>query len=256
MTVSRTLRRKPVTADAIEKPQRAKSSLKRRVRAPTIANVIAARLEEDIVLGRCHPRERLVEQDLCDRFNTHRGDVRFALFELEKKGLIQRIPNRGAMVRDLTPKEVVEIYAVREELEVMAARILPFPVAADDLAKLDELQQKHSAAVDAGDMLSVFYTNLHFHQTVFGLCGNTCLIETIDRLAQKVNGIRSYANAFPEALDRVRRDHVEIVAALRASRRDDLIELTRRHLKPSPKAYIRAYERRFGNSPTSWRAPG
>ena len=62
------------------------------------------------------------------------------------------------------------------------------------------LQKNHSAAVDAGDMLSVFYTNLHFHQTVFGLCGNACLIETIDRLAQKVNGIRSYANAFPEAL--------------------------------------------------------
>jgi hypothetical protein len=39
-----------------------------------------------------------------------------------------------------------------------------------------------------------------------------------------------------------------MVKALRASRRDDLIELTRRHLKPSPQAYIRAYERRFGNS--------
>jgi len=38
---------------------------------------------------------------------------------LEKKGLIQRIPNRGATVRDLTPEEVTEIYAVREELEVL-----------------------------------------------------------------------------------------------------------------------------------------
>ena len=66
-------------------------------------------------------------------------------------------------------------------------------------------------------------------------------------VAQKVFGIRSYANAFPEALDSVRRDHVEMVRALRAARRDDLIALTRRHLKPSPEAYIRAYERRFGN---------
>ena len=155
------------------------------------------------------------------------------------------------MVRDLTPKEVMEIYAVREELEVMAARILPFPVAASDLAKLDELQKKHSAAVDSGDMLTVFHTNLQFHQAMFGLCGNACLIETIERLAQKVYGIRSYANAFPEALDRVRRDHVEIVDALRASRRDELIELTRRHLKPSPAAYIRAYDRRFGSSAPS-----
>src|SRR4029077_14496599 len=84
------------------------------------------RLEEEIVLGRRHPRERLIEQDLCEQFGTHRGDVRLALFELEKKGLIERIRNRGAIVRDLTPKEVPEIYAVREDLEAMAARILPF----------------------------------------------------------------------------------------------------------------------------------
>lgn len=248
MGVTRTLRRKSATAHAPGPAPRHPndSARKRRERQPAIAEVIASRLEEDIVLGRRHPRERLIEQDLCDRFKTHRGDVRLALFELEKKGLIERIPNRGAIVRDLTPKEVIEIYAVREELEVMAARILPFPVAAADLARLDDLQKQHSAAVDAGDMLTVFYTNLHFHQTLFGLCGNTCLIETIERLAQKVYGIRSYANAFPDALDRVRRDHVEMVKALRASCRDELIELTRRHLQPSPDAYIRAYERRFG----------
>src|SRR5258708_33951892 len=96
------------------------------LREPSLETVIATSLEEDIVLGRRHPRERLVEQDLCARFNTHRGDVRLALFELEKKGIIHRIPNRGATVRDLTPNEVREIYAVREELEVMAARVLPF----------------------------------------------------------------------------------------------------------------------------------
>lgn len=211
-----------------------------------MADLIATSLEEDIVLGRRHPRERLIEQDLCDRFKTHRGDVRLALFELEKKGIVQRIPNRGAIVRDLTPKEVMEIYAVREEVEVMAARILPFPVGADEVAKLDEIQRKHSAAIDNEDMLTVFYTNLHFHQTLFGLCGNACLIDTIKQLEQKVYGIRFYANAFPEALDRARRDHVEMIKALCAARRDDLIALTRQHLKPSPQAYIRAYERRFG----------
>ena len=199
------------------------------------------------MLGRRHPRERLIEQDLCDQFHTHRADVRHALFELAKKGIIQRIPNRGAIVRDLTPREVMDIYAVREEVEVMAVRIIPFPVAPSDLDKLEELQKKHSVAVDNGDMLAVFYANLHFHQALFGLCGNPCLIETIEYLAQQIYGIRSYANAFPESLDRARRDHIAMVQALRTSRRDELIELTRQHLKPSPEAYIRAYERRFGN---------
>lgn len=233
-------------ADTPARSRAPKAASHRRARRPGMASVIARSLEEDIVLGRRHPRERLIEQDLCDRFDTHRGDVRLALFELEKKGIVQRFPNRGAIVRDLTPKEVLEIYAVREELEVMAARILPLPIATGDLAKLDELQRKHSAAIDSGDMLTMFYTNLHFHQTLYGLCGNACLIETIEQLAQKAYGIRSYANAFPESLDRTRRDHVAMIEALRGARRDELIALTRAHLKPSPQVYIRAYERRFG----------
>ena len=217
-------------------------------RAPAAAVLIARSIEEDIVLGRRQPRERLVEQDLSDLFHTHRGDVRLALFELEKKGLVERIPNRGAMVRGLTPSEVKEIYAVREEVEVMAVRIIPFPVSTADIARLEELQRQHAKAIANCEMLTVFYSNLRFHQAMFGLCGNACLIETIDLLAQKVYGIRSYANAFPDSLDRARRDHLEMIEALRGSRRDELIALTRRHLKPSPEAYIKAYEQRFGKA--------
>ena len=217
-------------------------------RAPAAAVAIARSIEEDIVLGRRQPRERLVEQDLSDLFHTHRGDVRLALFELEKKGLVERIKNRGAMVRGLTPAEVKEIYAVREELEVMAVRIIPFPVKPADIARLEALQREHAKAIAEGEMLTVFYSNLRFHQALFGLCGNACLIETIDLLAQKVYGIRSYANAFPQQLDRARRDHLDMIKALKSSERDGLIALTRRHLRPSPEAYIAAYERRFGKS--------
>src|SRR6476620_7094488 len=222
----RSAKREPVTRNLRTRtPRAAREGPKVSVRKQSVSDVIARSLEEDIVLGRRHPREHLVEQDLCERFNTHRGDVRLALFELEKKGIIQRIPNRGAIVRDLSPREVTEIYAVREELEVMAVRILPFPVARADIEKLDEIQCKHSTAVDNGDLLTVFYRNLHFHRTLYELCGNTCLIETIEQLAQKVYGIRSYANAYPDALDRARRDHVGIIDALRTSNREELIAL-------------------------------
>jgi DNA-binding GntR family transcriptional regulator len=226
---------------------KARQPTQSRTREPAAA-LIAKRIEEDIVLGRRQPRERLIEQDLCNQFRTHRGDVRLALFELEKKGLVGRIPNRGALVRGLTPREVREIYAVREELEVMAVRIIPFPVAAAEIERLEEIQRRHTAAIEAGDLLTVFHSNLNFHQVLFGLCGNSCLIETIDLLAQKVYGIRSYANAFPDALDRARRDHLAMIKALRGSRRDDLEALTRHHLQPAPEAYIKDYERRFGKA--------
>ena len=214
--------------------------------SPAAAVVIARSIEEDIVLGRRQPRERLIEQDLCDRFHTHRGDVRLALFELEKKGLVERIPNRGAMVRGLTPLEVKEIYAVREELEVMAVRIIPFPVAPADIARLEDLQRQHAKAITDGEMLTVFYSNLQLSPGAVRAL-RQCLPDRNHRsagaeglrhplLCQRISGI----------LDSARRDHLDMIKALRGSRRDELIALTRRHLRPSPEAYIKAYERRFG----------
>jgi DNA-binding GntR family transcriptional regulator len=215
--------------------------------AQSLAARIATQIEDDVVLGRRHPRERLIEQDLSERFKTHRADVRLALFELERRGIVERIPNRGAIVRDLTPAEVREVYAVRAELEVMAIRVLPLPAAAADLKRLEELQRDHSRAVKAGDLLAVHHSNVRFHRGLHGLCGNNCLIETIEQLAQKVSVIRSSAHANPQTLDRARQDHVEMIEALKHSRREDLVALTRRHLKPALDAYIKAYERRFGS---------
>ena len=49
-------------------------------------------------------------------------------------------------------------------------------------------------------------------------------------------------------LDRARRDHTKMIEALRRFERDDLIALTRRHLKAAPEAYARAYRLRFGEA--------
>jgi DNA-binding GntR family transcriptional regulator len=247
MATARTTRKPRPRRDAAELPRMSSTAIEPQAREPSVTDLIVRKLQEDIVLGRRHPRERLVEQDLCVAFDTHRGDVRLALFELEKMGIVERIPNRGAIVRDLKPREVRDIYDVREELEVMAVRILPFPVPDADIAKLEAIQHEHGKAVDAGDLLAVFHNNVQFHRALFGLCGNTCLIETIEYLAQKVSGIRSYAHAKPESLDDARRDHVAMIKALRNSRRDQLIDLTRRHLKPAALAYINAYRLRFGD---------
>jgi DNA-binding GntR family transcriptional regulator len=219
-----------------------------RADAQSVAARIAVKIEDDVVLGRRHPRERLVEQDLCRDFRTHRADVRLALFELEKRGIVERIPNRGAIVRDLTPAEVIDVYAVREELEVMAVRVLPMPAAAADLAGLEAIQREHSRAAKAADLLAVHHSNVRFHRALYGLCGNACLIETIEQLAQKVSVIRSSAHAEAKVLERARQDHIEMIEALKHSRRDDLIALTRRHLRPAARAYIKAYELRFGSA--------
>src|SRR4030088_2189314 len=82
---------------------------------------VVRQLEEDIVFGVLHPKEKLIEESLATRLQQKRHVIRDALEDLEVAGLVTRIPNRGAFVRELTATEVIEIYEVREILEVAAA---------------------------------------------------------------------------------------------------------------------------------------
>jgi len=209
----------------------------------------AAMLEEEIVLGWLLPRERLVEEDLAERLGVKRHVVREALAELERVGLVERIPNRGAVVRLLDPAEVRQIYSVREALETLAAEQIPLPVAPEVLAPLRALQQLHAEAVAVGDARGAFRANMRFHETLFRACGNPHLVELIQGLAQKVHGARSITAASPEHLALARDEHAAMVEALAAGDRPRLVALCRQHLGPSRDAYIAAVETRFARRP-------
>ncbi|OYX00488.1 MAG: hypothetical protein B7Z15_20285, partial [Rhizobiales bacterium 32-66-8] len=99
-------------------------------------------------------------------------------------GLVERIPNRGAVVRLLDPAEVRQIYSVREVLETLAAEQISLPIAPDVLGPLRALQQLHAEAVAAGDARGAFRANIRFHETLFRACGNPHLVELIQGLAQ------------------------------------------------------------------------
>lgn len=207
---------------------------------------IVQRIEEDIVFGRLHPRERLVEEALAERFGVKRHIVREALADLERRGLIERFRNRGAMVKAYTPDEVEQLYAVRALLETSCAEMLPLPIEPAQLAELEAIQDEHDAAVAAQDLPRIFRLNVQFHRVLYAGCGNPYLAGVIDEFAQKTHAIRFYSVVQPETLQYARDDHRAILKALREGDRQSLMAICRRHLMPSKEAYIDAYRRRFG----------
>jgi DNA-binding GntR family transcriptional regulator len=200
-------------------------------------------LEEEIVLGILHPRERLVEDELMDRFTVKRHVARNALAELDAQGLVQRKRNSGAQVRALTGKEVVELYALREILETSCVKLIQFPVRPAELQKIVALQRTHNAAVKKGDPRAVFRANLAFHAALHALCGNDALIEAITEYARRTYPVRLSTLVAQESLERAREEHMEIIDALRDGDRDMLVKLTARHLRPSRDAYLAILKR-------------
>lgn len=214
------------------------------VAAPMALLDMVATLEEDIVFGRLHPRERLVEDELIERFGSKRHQVREVLAALERMGLVERHRNIGALVHWFTPREVSELYAMRNLLETEAARLLPLPAAPDALQALVAIQDQHDAAVHAGNARSVFRTNIAFHQALFGLAKNETLQRAIAEYARQTHPIRFSTLVSPAYREQARLEHRAMIDALRRQDRSALVALCGQHLLPSRDAYLAAHQLR------------
>jgi DNA-binding GntR family transcriptional regulator len=210
-----------------------------------VVAAIVAQLEEDIVLGFVHLRERLVEDPLMERFAAKRYAVREALAQLARLGLVERLPNRGALVRALTPAEVDEIYFVRELLESAAAREVIRLMSPEHIEGLKQVQRRHDRATTDGDPRAAFRANIDFHRAFFAACNNRELVETIEQFAQKAHGVRSFIITQQEYLERARAEHWGIIEALEKGDEAKLLATCRDHIHVARKAYIASYQRRF-----------
>ncbi|WAI82168.1 MULTISPECIES: GntR family transcriptional regulator [Achromobacter] len=213
--------------------------------APDATQSAVAALEEDIVFGRLHPRERLTEDELMARFSMKRHAVRQVLTELELLGVVEKKRNVGAVVRTFSAREVMELYALREVLEVHAASQIPLPVPEARLAALVMVQREHDAAVTDGDARRVFRSNQRFHHEFFGLLDNAVLGQAIEEYARRTHPIRFGTLVAPAYRERARQEHWAMIQALRAGDRDALMAICRDHLLPSRDAYLASEQTRL-----------
>ena len=195
-------------------------------------------LEEEIALGQIGPRERLVEEELAQRFDIKRHVARQALAELEAMGIVVRQPNRGAAVRDYSPAEVEQLYVVRSLVESCAAGLVSLPAPPGLVRDLTAIHDRHCAAVKKGDLRRVYRENLLFHTTFFAACGNPSLVEVIEQQALKAHAIRSYSIGNPELLAMVCSEHATMIELLKGRDRKRLVALVKEHIQPAKNAYL------------------
>jgi DNA-binding GntR family transcriptional regulator len=207
-------------------------------RPPKALARIVGSLEEDILFGRLRTRERLIEDELIERFGATRHLVRQAIVELERKGMVIRERGRSAVVRDFSREEVEQICSVREMLHAHAASLIPLPAPASLIAKLEKLQEAHSAQVEAGDPAGIHRVNNAFHEVLFEASGNSFLAQTIREYAQMSLGFRCHVMVNPLLARRSRDEHLAMIAALRKGDRAKLVRLCVEHTRPSKRVYM------------------
>ena len=100
---------------------------------------VLAELRRRIVDGDYAQGERLTETRLADDFGVSRNPVREALRVVEAEGFVQILPRRGAVVATLDDTAVRDLFAVREQLETLAAGLAAERATANDMAHLRRL---------------------------------------------------------------------------------------------------------------------
>lgn len=199
---------------------------------------IARALEEDIIFGRLAPGTRLTEDMLLSRFAVTRHFARQALVQLEAMGIVVRERNKGATVRSLTPRQVQEIYDVRELVQRQAALWIPLPAPQSLIDELMAIHEEHGRCVEAGYLRGVHEANDRFHLTLFGACGNEHLVQTIELYMRLSLPVRANSMANAESLKVSHEHHRLMIEMLKGRDNWVLAQLCVDHLQPSKKRYL------------------
>src|ERR1700682_62638 len=139
-------------------------------------------LRGEILTGRLKPGAELGEVPLSEQLGVSRGPLREAIGRLAAEGLVTVRPRRGAVVRLLSKDEFLELYQVREALEIMAVRLAMPRLGPDDLAALQSLIDRMGKHAERGEVSEFFEANGAFHAQLLAASGNRKLQELYGQL--------------------------------------------------------------------------
>ncbi len=202
----------------------------------TIPERVFCQLREDIVEGRISAGSRISEAELAGRYGTSRGPLREAISQLAAVGLVERRPNVGARVIELSSKQLLDVFHVREALEGTAARQAAERMDAAAVQQLRDTLAAHEQRIgqDGGHTYFQESGDVDFHYRIIQGSGNRYLIKLLChdlyylvRMYRCQFGMRSKRG--PAAL----KEHGAIVDAIARGDGDMAELLMRAHVRAS-----------------------
>jgi DNA-binding GntR family transcriptional regulator len=195
-----------------------------------LAHGIGEQLQQLIYGGEIAPGARLNEAALAERMGTSRGPIREAIRTLAGIGLVVAVPNRGFVVRQISIREVLEIYELRALLFAFAAQQAAEHLSAADRAEFERLLAAMAAACDAGDPQAYYVQNLRFHSLVMAQCQNRRAQQAYEDHAKELHLYRRRYFDAPLNMRRSNGEHRRLFDAIDAGNADRAGKLARAHV--------------------------
>lgn len=215
------------------------------VAAPLQGHSAYARLLDEIRTGALAPGARLTETEIAERLEISRTPVREAIRRLEADGLVSHVPRAGAVVRQLSYPEIVELYEMRVVLEGTAARLAARSASEVELDELAAINADMAAA--AGDGMALYELNRLFHKTLIDAARNRYLVRSVNAVQTTLLILG------PSTLEEAARareavaEHHAVIDALRQRDGDAAEAQMRKHMEAALRTRLKQLRSRGGS---------
>jgi DNA-binding GntR family transcriptional regulator len=195
-----------------------------------VPDIIADALRDGILRGTLEGGLQLKQDEIAKKFDVSLIPVREALIQLEAKGLVTSIRNKGAVVTPLSLEEMNMIFELRRILETGAAKIISDRIQPQ---KIDELKHLMTQMEKENDIYTFNHFNTVFHQMLFDSTENVHLSETYRTLFVRVERYCMYILSQGAIIKKIKEDHKEIISYIEQKKYEQLSDKLRDHIDES-----------------------
>lgn len=198
---------------------------------PSLHDEVVSRVRDMIVEGQLVAGTRVHEGQLCEQLGVSRTPLREALKVLATEGLVELLPNRGAVVRAVTPKDTRDMLRVLGRLEGLAGELACREASDAEIADVKDMHDRMLAHFAARDIMEYFKLNQAIHSAVVRMANNETLQAMHETLQARVKRIRFVPHDFGTDSAQPVSEHERMMEALLARDGVRLGRLLEEHLE-------------------------
>ena len=175
---------------------------------------VAQRLRQMLVEGQIAPGAKLNERELCEQLKVSRTPLREAIKTLVAEGLVELLPNRGAIAVQLGEADILNTFEVMAGLEGMSGELAAQRVTPEELAEIEAMHYEMKAAYTRRDLSTYYRLNMAIHSAINAAARNPVLTATYHQVNARLQALRFRSNLDGEKWTRAVREHDRMVEAL------------------------------------------
>jgi DNA-binding GntR family transcriptional regulator len=191
---------------------------------------VGARLRQLLVEGAIAPGAKLNERALAEQLSVSRTPLREAIRALAAEGLVELLPNRGAVAAQPSPQDIADTFELVAGLEGMAGELAAARITAAALSELRALHYEMLAAHTRRDLPTYYRLNAEIHTQINDAAGNPALARTYRTVNARLQALRFRSNLDEAKWARAVQEHERMLELLEARDGAALRRLLVRHL--------------------------